>query len=109
MPFTALFIAHAPDADPQKHRSVVETGLYKLITVVVRDQDQALAVCDELVGKEGVDSVLLCPGNSNEDVAGITAAVGPRISVSVARGDARSMRAAAHAMERVGWSAAANR
>jgi hypothetical protein len=106
MPFTALFIAHAPDADPQRHRAVVDTGIYKLFTVVVRDQQQALAVCDELVAGEGIDSVLLCPGNSHEDVAGIAAAVGPNVSVSVARGDAAGMRAAAKAMEAAGWFAA---
>ena len=36
MAFTALFIAHAPDADPKIHRTVIDTGLYKLFTVIVR-------------------------------------------------------------------------
>jgi hypothetical protein len=109
MPFTALFIAHAPDADPEKHRAVVDTGLYRLFTVVVRDQEQALAVCREMVEKEDVDSVLLCPGNSNEDVGGISAALGEGVSVSVARGDSRSARVAARAMEKAGWFAARER
>jgi ABC-type sugar transport system substrate-binding protein len=106
MPFTALFIAHAPDADPQIHRSEIETGLYRLISVIVRDQEQAVAACEDLVVAEGVDSILLCPGNSNADVAGIQAAVGSGVSVSVARGDAPGMRVAAKAMEEVGWFAA---
>jgi hypothetical protein len=106
VPFTALFIAHAPDADPEKHRAVVDTGHYKLFTVVVRDQQQALAVCRKMVAEEGVNSVLLCPGNSNEDVGGISAAVGDQVSVSVARGDSSSMRVAARAMEEAGWFAA---
>ena len=42
MAFTALFIAHAPDADPEKHRAVLDTGLYKLFTVIAKDQEQAL-------------------------------------------------------------------
>ncbi len=109
MPFTALFIAHAPDAEPAKHRAVVDTGLYRLFTVVVRDQEQALAVCREIIAREGIHSVLLCPGNSNEDVAGISAAVGDKVSVSVARGDSRSMRVAAGAMEEAGWFAVQSR
>ena len=36
MAFKALFIAHAPDADYEKHRSLIETGKYKLFTVVVK-------------------------------------------------------------------------
>ena len=63
--------------------------------------------CRELVAGEGVQSILLCPGNSHQDVAAIAAALGDGISVSVARGDARSMRVAAKAMEQAGWFAAA--
>jgi len=107
MPFTALFIAHAPDADPATHRSVVDTGLYRLFSVVVRDTDQAVAVARELIEKEGVQSVLLCPGNTHGDVASLAAALGDDISVSVARGDARSGRVAAKAMQEAGWFAQA--
>lgn len=105
MPFTALFIAHAPDADPEKHRAVLETGLYKLFTVVVRDQQQALEVSKRMVAEEGIQSVLLCPGNTHEDVAGIAAAVGNQVAVSVARSDAPGMRVALKAMEEAGWFA----
>jgi len=44
MAFKALCITHAPDADPEKHRCVIETGRYKLITVVVNNQAQTLQV-----------------------------------------------------------------
>lgn len=103
MPFTALFIAHVPDADPTRDRSLVETELYRLFSVLVRDTDQAVAVCRELVAAEGVQSVLLCPGNTHQDVAQIVTALGDGVSVSVARGDSRSMRVATEAMERAGW------
>jgi hypothetical protein len=106
MAFTALFIAHAPDADPEKHRAVVDTGLYRLFTVVVRDTEQALRVCRQMIADEGVDSVLLCPGNTHQDVAAVAAEVGDQVSVSVARGDAPSTRVAAKAMETAGWFAA---
>jgi hypothetical protein len=106
MPFTALFLAHAPDADPEKHRSVLDTGLYKLFTVIVPDHEQALQVCRQMVAEEGVSSVLLCPGHTHADVAAIAAAVGGQVSVSVARGDSPSMRIAVKAMEEAGWFAA---
>lgn len=47
--------------------------------------------------------MLLCPGNTHYDVAQIAAALGDEVSVSVARGDSRSMRVAAKAMEEAGW------
>jgi hypothetical protein len=105
MPFTALFIAHVPDADPAKDRSLLETNLYRLFSVLVQNTDQAVTICRELVAKEGVQSVLLCPGNTHRDVAQIVAALGDDVSVSVARGDSPSMRVAAKAMEEAGWFA----
>ena len=101
-PFTALFIAHAPDADPETHRSVIDTGLYKLFTVVVRDQEQAPEISRQMVAEEGVQSVLLCPGHSHEDVGGITAAVGDQVSVCAARGDPRSMSLSVAALKEAG-------
>jgi hypothetical protein len=105
MAFTALFIAHVPDADPAKDRSLLETNLYRLFSVLVQNTDQAVTICRELVAKEGVQSVLLCPGNTHRDVAQIVAALGDDVSVSVARGDSPGMRVAARAMEEAGWFA----
>lgn len=106
MAFTALFLATAPDADPEQHRALLDTGLYKLFAVVVRNHEQALEVCRRMVADDGVQSVLLCPGHSHQDVAEIAAAVGAGVSVSVARGDARSTRVAAKVMEEEGWFSA---
>jgi Family of unknown function (DUF6506) len=106
MTFNAAFIAHVPDADPDRDITLMETDCYRLFSVFVRDTDQAVAVCRRLVADEALDSILLCPGNSHEDVARVTAAVGENVSVSVARGDARSQRAAATAMENAGWFSA---
>jgi len=102
-PFTALFIAHVPDADPRVHRSEVATDKYRSITVLVQNTDQAIDVSRELVASAGVQSIILCPGNSNEDVARVSEAVGEGVGVSVARGDARSMRVATEAMRAAGW------
>jgi len=54
MPFITLFLAHAPDADPEKHLAVVDTGMYRLFAVVARDQAQGLEVCKRMVAEEGV-------------------------------------------------------
>lgn len=103
MAFTVLFMAHAPDADGKKHRSVIDTGMYRLFTVVVSDQQEALQVCDELVEAEQIDSILLCPGFTHEDVAEIASTAGANVGISVARGDGPSSRAAVAAMARAGY------
>jgi stage V sporulation protein SpoVS len=104
MAFKALSLAHAPDADPATHRSVIDTGMYQLFTVVVKDQAQAIAVCREFVEEKAIDSVLLCPGFTHRDVAGIAEVVGEDVGVSVARGDGRSSRIALAAMKRAGYT-----
>jgi hypothetical protein len=90
MAFKVVFIAHAPDADPEKHRTLIETGKYRLFTVVVKSQEEALKVCRELYKKEKIDSVLLCPGFTHKDVAEIFAALDNQVAVCVARGDSLS-------------------
>jgi hypothetical protein len=105
MAFKVLFIAHTPDADPDKHRVVLETGKYKLTTVLVRNQAQALELCRGMVKGEGIHSVLLCPGFTHQDVAEIAEAVGPQVGVTVARGDGPSGRATAEVLRREGWFA----
>ena len=92
MAFKAVFLAHAPDAEPEKHGCVIETSKYKLFVVVVKDQDQAVEVCKKLVKEEGIHSILLCPGFTHRDVAEIAEAVGENVAVAVARGDGPSSR-----------------
>jgi hypothetical protein len=104
MAFKALMLAHAPDADPDAHRSVIDTGMYQLFTVVVKSQAEATAVCREFVEEKGIDSVLLCPGFTHRDVAGILEAVGENVGVSVARGDGPSNRISLAAMKRAGYT-----
>ena len=87
MAFKAAFLAHAPDAEPEKHRGLVETSMYKLFTVVVKNQVQAVKECKRLVKEEGIHSVLLCPGFSDKNVAEIAEAVGENVGVAAARGD----------------------
>jgi hypothetical protein len=109
MSFKAAFIAHAPDADPDKHRTRLETGLYTLITVLARDQKQSLEICKELVREEGVQSIILCPGFSTLDAGEIAQAAGPGVAVAVSRVDTPGARVVREVMEREGWFSKASR
>ena len=100
MAFKVVFIAHAPDAEPEKHRCLIETPKYKLFVVVVKDQAQAVAECKKLVKEEGIHSILLCPGFTHRNVAELAEAVGENVSVAVARGDGPSSRVSAEVRKR---------
>ena len=103
MAFKTLFLAHAPDADKEKHRSVIETKMYRLFSVVVKNQEEALEVCNDFVKKENIDSILLCPGFTNKDVAEIARSAGKNVAVSVARGDGPSSKVSLEARKREGY------
>jgi len=103
MAFKVVFIAHTPDAEPEKHQCVVETSKYKLLVRLVKSQEQAVEVCKKLVREEGIHSILLCPGFTHQDVAEISEAVGKNVGISVARGDGPSGKVAKEVMKREGW------
>ena len=103
MAFKVVFIAHAPDAEPEKHQCVVESSKYKLFVRVVKNQEQTVEVCKRLVKEEGIHSILLCPGFTHQNVAEISEAVGKNVGVSVARGDGPSGKVAKEVMRREGW------
>ena len=90
MAFKALLLAHAPDADYEKHNHVIDTGKYKLFTFVVKTQDEALKVSKSIYDKEKIDAIMLCPGFTHGDVAEIFQALEGKVSVSVSRGDGPS-------------------
>ena len=100
MAFKAVFIAHAPDADVEKHHHLIDTGKYRLHTYVVRLQAEAIKVCRDLHEKEKIDSVLLCPGFTHKDVAEIFAALGDKVAVCVSRGDGPSGKITAPVLQR---------
>ena len=104
MSFNVLFIAHAPDADAHKHRSEINTGKYRLLSVVVRNQTEAVEIAREMVGDKDIDTVLLCPGFAHSDVAEICDALGGKVGVAVARGDGPSNRISAQARRRENYS-----
>ena len=63
MAFKVLSLAHAPDAEAEKHRCVIETPkYYKLFVVVVKKQKQAIEVYKKVIKEESIQLILLCPG-----------------------------------------------
>jgi len=103
MAFKVLFLAHAPDADKDKHRSMIDTGKYKLFSVVVKTQDEAIQVCEDFAKRERIDSIILCPGFTHTDVAEIAKITGNNVAVSVARGDGPSSKISQQARKREGY------
>ncbi len=107
MAFKAAFLAHAPDAEPGKNQSIIETPKYKLFVVAVRNQAQAEEECERLFKNEGIHSVMLCPGFTSENVAALSRVLKGKVGVFVARGDGPSTKAAQEIMAREGWFPAA--
>lgn len=103
--FRSAFVAMAPDVDPAVHRSVIETPIYSLTSVLVRNEDEALTVCREMARTDGVHSFVLCPGFTNRGVGRIVEAVGDGVSVNVARGDGPGGAVVHKAMSEAGFFA----
>jgi len=103
MAFRTLFIAHAPDADKEIHRSIIDTGMYQLFTVVVKNQEEAVEVSSDFIKREHIDSILLCPGFKHSDVAEIAKTAGSNVAVVVARGDGPSNKVSQEALQREGY------
>ncbi len=103
MVFKTAFIAHVPDADPVEHRCELETEFYKLYVRLISNQEEALQVCRKLAEKEGVQSILLCPGFTHTQIAEIAEVCGEDIGISVARSDGPGSRVAMEAMKKAGW------
>jgi len=103
MAFKTLFLAHAPDADKEKHRNIIDTGKYRLFTVVIKKQDEAIQVCKDFFNKESIDSIILCPGFTHNNIAEIVQAVDNKVAVSVARGDGPGSKISEIARKREGY------
>ena len=100
MSFNVLFLAHSPDADPAVHRSQIDTGKFKLFSVVVKDQAQALEIAKTMTIEHSLDSILLCPGFTHVDVAEIFSTLDGQVGVCVARGDGLSNQISMQARQR---------
>ena len=103
MAFKALLLVHAPDADKDKHRCFIDTGKYQLDVVIVKNQAEALDVSARLFREKGIESILLCPGFTHQDIAEIVRATDHKVAVCVARGDGPSNRISMEALGRAGF------
>lgn len=104
MAFKVLFLAHAPDGNYMEHNSIIDTGMYKFYTYIVKTQSDALKISKELYEKEGIDSIILCPGFSHKDVSEIFEILNGEVSVNVSRGDGPSSIISKKARERARYS-----
>lgn len=82
----AAFMFIAPEADPSKHRAVVDTPVVQLIVVGVKSYDEACKVAKELIN-EGVKAIELCGGFGHIGVAKVVEAVEGKAAVGVVRFD----------------------
>ena len=103
--FKSAFIVMAPDGDPTKHRATVKTDKAELTAVFIEmaNFDQAVEVAKDFVQNKGVRSIYLCPGFTHQAVARISAAVGGRAAVQVARGDFPSTMMVGDILGKEGW------
>jgi len=103
MAFKTLFLAHAPDGDKDKHHAFIDTGKYQLDVVIVKNQAEALEVSTRLLREKGIESILLCPGFTHQDIADIVRATDGKAAVCVARGDGPSNRISMEGLKRAGF------
>ncbi len=103
MAFKTAFISHVPDANPEKHRCELETGLYKLYVRLVGNQKEAIKEAKDLAENDGVQSILLCPGFNHKQIAEIGEIVGENVGISIARGDGPASKIAMQSMKEAGW------
>jgi len=103
--FKSAFIIMAPDGDPTKHRATITTTKAELTAVIIEimDFDSAVDVAKDLVQNKGVQSIYLCAGFTHQAVARVSAAVGGRAAVHVARGDTPSTLMVGDMLTKEGW------
>lgn len=103
MAFKSLFIAHAPNADSNEHKSIIDTGKYRLVSCLVSTQEEAIKTAIETHAVENLDAILLCPGFTSENVAELYKALNGEVGVSVARSDGPSSKVVMNAFMREGF------
>jgi hypothetical protein len=86
MTLKAAFIFVAPEADPEKHRAVLNTPIVELTCVGVKNYAEASKVAAGLVS-EGIVAIELCGGFGIEGTALVKQAVAGKAVVGVVRFD----------------------
>jgi hypothetical protein len=103
--FKTAFVLMVPDGDPNKHRATIKTSKLELNVAAIEmmNFEQAVKVCQDLVQKQGVQSIILCPGFTHRAVAKIAEAVGEKVAMIVARGDIPSTMMNEEFLTKEGW------
>ena len=86
MTLKAAFIFVSELADPEKHRSQVNTGDVEVTTIAVKNYAEAETVAKSLLD-EGIIAIELCAGFGVEGLARIKQAVQGKIAVGAVRFD----------------------
>ena len=100
--FKGGWILLIPDAEPAKHRAEIKSDKYEATIVFVKDANQAIEVCQELVQKEGIQSLSLCPAFTHGDVAKIGAAV-KGTPINICRSDGPGFLQEFELIKKAGW------
>lgn len=82
----AAFLVVAPETDRTKDRNLIKSGVIDLITIMVKDYNEAVEEAVKLV-EEGYNAIELCAGFGNKGVEMISEAVSYKIPVGVVRFD----------------------
>lgn len=82
----AAFLVVAPEADRSEDRSLIESSVVDLLTIIVKNYTEAVEVSKELL-KDGFSAIELCAGFGNKGVQMISEAVSYKIPVGVVRFD----------------------
>ena len=90
MAFNSLTVYKFNGADKEKDNNVLRAKNYNLYSVCVQNQKEAVEACLKYVKEKNIDSIMLCPGFNNIEVAEIDKAVGEEINVCIARCDSSS-------------------
>lgn len=80
------FLVLVPDADPEKHRCTLETGLVEMIVQIVPTMDKAVEVARQMAD-QGVNPIELCGGFGNSMTGKIAEAVKGKAFVGAVRFD----------------------
>ncbi len=71
---------------------------------IVKNPTEALGVAKEVHEKEGLHTIILCPGFTHADVAALFQALNGKVGITVARGDGPSSEIALPALQKNLWS-----
>ncbi len=71
-----LYLGVCPDADPTKHRAVIDTPKYQLIVNLVATKDEGVEIARKLAREGELLAVGLCSGFGFEGASKVREAVG---------------------------------